>query len=84
MPAIQLLPPRTSEAYAARARKGDWEYCVKGIYIWFIGNQKVSLISLEPPQGHVVQYTTAEANAVKRGFERYRNPNRKETTLDRR
>ena len=49
-----VLPPKTAEQFAARARKMDG--CVRigdSIYEFAQGSNVVCLISLNPPQGHV-------------------------------
>lgn len=57
----QLLPPKMLAQYAARAAKGDYEYKLQGdIYIWFVGQQEITVIGLASPTGTCKKLTQRE------------------------
>lgn len=64
-----LLPPKMTKTFADRARNGDFEYHIgAGIYIWFQGNQKITLIGLDASTGTITKLTSAEVEQDKKSF----------------
>lgn len=71
---IQSLPPKMTQQYAERARRGDYEYkLATDIFIWFSGNQEITLIGLDCPTGHVKKHTTAGTRSAKEQLAEYKN-----------
>jgi hypothetical protein len=64
-----LLPPKMCAQYAERARNNDFEFHLSpDIYVWFNGNQKVVVIGLDKPKGHIVQLTASLVEIEKKSL----------------
>lgn len=50
---IQQLPPKMAQQFADRARRGEGRRIEGEIYNFHQGNNVISLVSLNPPIGHV-------------------------------
>lgn len=71
---IMPLAPKMTLQYAERARNGDWQYHLgSGIYCWFVGNQKVTIIDLNNPTGNIQKMTAREIEAEKTSLKVYAN-----------
>lgn len=58
---IQTLPPKMAQSYADMAKRGDFDaWYGSECYAFFRGNMKISLVSINPPIGHVQKLTTKE------------------------
>lgn len=50
---IQQLPPKMAQQFADRAKRGEGRHISGEIYEFHQGNNVISLVSLNPPIGHV-------------------------------
>lgn len=59
---IQNLPPKMAAQFAERAKRGEGKYIGSQCYDFIQGNTRISLVSLDPPIGHIQKLTQAEAD----------------------
>jgi hypothetical protein len=61
---IQCLPPRMAQSYADMATRGEFDDRIGfDCYSFFRGNNKITLLSINPPIGHVEKLTTNQMAA---------------------
>lgn len=59
-PNVQGLPPKMAQQFADRAKRGEGIHVGRQCYDFYQGNTRISLVSLDPPIGHITKLTTKE------------------------
>jgi hypothetical protein len=72
MMGVSELPPKMTQEYASRAALGDYQYHLgSDVYVWFVGNQKVCVIGLVNPTGHIEKMTSRRVEQEKASLAKY-------------
>jgi hypothetical protein len=53
----QSLPPKMAQQFADRAKRGEADYVVDNIYDFYQGANRITLVCLDPPIGHIIKET---------------------------
>lgn len=59
---VFLLPPKMAQQFADRAKRGEGKH-LGSIVEFYHGRQRITLVCLDPPQGHIYRMSDAEMKA---------------------
>ena len=62
---IQALPLKMAQQFAERAKRGEAASSTSSTYDFYQGRQRITLVGLDPPIGHICRISQEEFNKLK-------------------